>query len=149
IINSNSTNYLHDGTGRRLLLNKDNSYDPVPKDETMELPSGKYFLEGASGLITVDKFEIRSGENTVLDFKKYVGSLRVVNSAEEQYLYTEAERLISIDGKFMSTMPPNAPVELPPGRYFLKTGNPYQNPRVTAEPFEIKAGEETVIDFGG
>ena len=71
----------------------------------------------------------------------------MTNNAEKQYLFDQADRLISIDGKFMSAMPANEVVELPPGRYHLRTGNPH--PRVTAEPFEIKAGEETVIDFGG
>ena len=82
-----------------------------------------------------------------MDFQKHVGVLRVVNNAEKQYLFDKADNLVSIDGKFMSVMPTNQPVELPPGRYHLRTGNPH--PRVTAEPFEIKAGEETVIDFGG
>ena len=44
----------------------------------------------------------------------------------------------------MGAVPPNKLVELPPGRYRLQS----RNPLVAVETFEIKAGEETVIDFG-
>ena len=147
IINSKNKSYLYNDTGRKLLVDENNSSGVIPANEAVELPSGRYYLKGDSGLTTVKPFEIKAGENVVVDFQKHVGLLRVTNNAEKQYLFDEADNLISTDGRFMSVMPPNQPVELPPGRYHLRTGNPH--PRMTAEPFEIKAGEETVIDFGG
>ena len=147
IINNKNNGYLYNTTGRKILVTENNSSGVMPTNQAVELPSGRYYLKGDSGLITVKPFEIKAGENIVVDFPRYVGLLRVINNAEKQYLFNEADNLISIDGKFMSTLPSNEPVELPPGRYHLRTGNPH--PRVTAEPFEVKAGEETVIDFGG
>ena len=146
IINSKNNEYLYNDVGRKLLVNQKNSSGVMPTNEAVELPAGRYHLKGDSGLITVKAFEIKAGENVVVDFQKHVGLLRVNNSVDKQYLF-EADKLISIDGKFMSAMPSNEFVELPPGRYHLRTGNPH--PRVTVEPFEIKAGEETVLDFGG
>ncbi len=147
VINKKNNGYLYDQTGRKVLVSQNNSSGTIPTNEAVELPSGRYYLKSDSGLVTVKSFEIKPGENIVVDFKKHVGLLRVTNSKEKQYLYNEADSLLSIDGTFMSTVPSNEPVELPPGRYYLRTGNPH--PRVTAELFEIKAGEETVIDFGG
>ncbi len=114
-------------------------------NEVVELPSGRYFLKNDGGLTMVKKFDIAAGENVVVDLSKHVGVLRVTNAKEKQYLLNETDQLVSIDGHFMSTLPIDEPVELPPGRYHLRTGNPH--PRVTAEPFDIKAGEEIVIDF--
>jgi hypothetical protein len=147
IINNRNDGYLYNDTGRKILVSEANATGALPSNEALELPSGRYHIKGASGLVTVKPFEIKSGQTVLLDFPKYVGSLRVINSAEKQYLFDQADRLISIDGRFMSPMPVNEPVELPPGRYHLRTGNPH--PRMTAEPFDIKAGEETVIDLGG
>jgi uncharacterized caspase-like protein len=147
IINNKNNGYLYDGEGRKLLVNEANASGVMPTNEAVSLPSGRYLLKGDSGLVTVKPFEIKPGENVVVDVPKHVGMLRVINAVEKQYLFDKADKLISIDGRFMSTLPPNEVVELPPGRYHLRTGNPH--PRVTAEPFEIKAGEETVIDFGG
>jgi uncharacterized caspase-like protein len=147
IVNNKNNGYLYNDVGRKILVSRKNSSGAVPGNEAVELPSGRYHLKGESGLVTVKSFEIKAGETTVVDFAKHVGSLRVTNSAEKQYLFDEAEKLISVDGKFMSPVRPDEPVELPPGRYHLRTGNPH--PRVTAEPFEIKAGQEVVIDFGG
>jgi hypothetical protein len=146
ITNSKNKGYLYNENGRKILVSEKNSSGAMPANEAMELPSGRYHIKGDSGLMMVKPFEIKAGENIVVDFPKHVGSLRVMNNSEKQYLFDAADRLISIDGKFMSTLPTNEPVELPPGRYHLRTGNPH--PRITAEPFDIKAGEETVIDFG-
>lgn len=147
LINAKNNGYLYNDVGRKILVSDTNSAGVMPANEAVELPSGRYHLKGESGLITVKPFDIKPGETVVLDLPRHVGTLRVANSTEKQFLFDQAERLISIDAKFMSPMPPDQPVELPPGRYHLRTGNPH--PRVTAEPFEIKAGEETVIDFGG
>jgi uncharacterized caspase-like protein len=147
IVNNKNNGYLYNDVGRKILVSQKNSSGAVPGNEAVELPSGRYHLKGESGLITVRPFEIKAGETTVIDFAKHVGSLRVTKSAEKQFLFDDAEKLISVDGKFMSPVRPDEPVELPPGRYHLRTGNPH--PRVTAEPFEIKAGQEVVIDFGG
>ena len=147
IINNKNNGYLYNDTGRKILVNQNNASGVIPTNEAVELPSGRYHIKGDSGLMKVKPFEIKPGENIVVDLQKHVGSLRVINTTEKQYLFDKADSLISIDGTFMSTMPPDKPVELPPGRYHLRTGNPH--PRMTAEPFEIKAGEETVIDLGG
>ena len=147
ITNNKNKGYLYDQTGRKIFANQNDSSGVLPTNEAVALPAGRYFIRNDGGLITVKPFEIKASENIVIDFPKHVGSLRVINNVQKQYLFDKADKLISVDGKFMSTMPPNEPVELPPGRYHLGTGNPF--PRVTAEKFEIKAGEETVIDFGG
>jgi hypothetical protein len=147
ITNNKNNGYLYNATGRKLLVDETNASGVMPTNKPIELPSGRYYVKADSGLTMVKPFEIKAGENVVVDFPKYVGSLRVTNNAEKQYLFDERDNLISIDGRFMSTLVPNQPVDLPPGRYYLRTGDPH--PRVTAEPFEIKAGEETVIDFGG
>jgi uncharacterized caspase-like protein len=145
VINSKKSSYLYDDTGRKILINEKNSSGVLPVNEVVELPSGRYFLKNDGGLTMVKKFDIAPGENIVVDFSKHVGVLRVTNAKEKQYLLNEADQLVSIDGHFMSTLPIDEPVELPPGRYHLRTGNPH--PRVTAEPFDIKAGQEIVIDF--
>lgn len=145
VINSKKNSYLYDDTGRKILINEKNSSGVLPANEIVELPSGRYYLKNDGGLTMVKKFDIAAGENIVVDFSKHVGVLRVTNAKEKQYLLNETDQLVSIDGHFMSTLPIDEPVELPPGRYHLRTGNPH--PRVTAEPFEIKAGEEIVIDF--
>ncbi len=147
ITNNKNNGYLYNDTGRKILVSDNNASGAMPMNEAVELPSGRYHLKGDSGLMLVKPFDIKAGEHLVVDFPKHVGLLRVINTAEKPYLFDQADNLISIDGKFMSTMSPNKPVELPPGRYHLRTGNPH--PRVIAEPFEIKAGEETVIDLGG
>jgi uncharacterized caspase-like protein len=147
IINNKNKGYLYNDTGRKILVNQNDASGVIPTNEAVTLPSGRYHIKGDSGLITVRPFEIKPGENVVVDLPKHVGSLRVINTTEKQYLFNQTDSLISIDGTFMSTMPPDQPVELPPGRYHLRTGNPH--PRMTAEPFEIKAGEETIIDLGG
>ena len=100
--------------------------------------------------MTVRPFDLKNGESLVIDFQQHVGSLRILNNKDDQHLFTESGRKIWIDqsvtGKFnMGAMPSDKPVELPPGRYELKSGNP----RAAVEPFEIKTGDETVIDFGG
>jgi uncharacterized caspase-like protein len=146
IVNNKNNEYLYNDVGRKISLSPKNSSGAVPTNEAVPLPSGRYHLKGDSGLVTVKPFDVKSGENIVIDFQKHVGFLRVVNAVDKQFLF-EADKLISVDGKFMSAMPANEFVELPPGRYHLRTGNP--NPRVTVEPFDIKAGEETVLDFGG
>lgn len=147
IINNKNTGYLYNELGRKISVSQSNSSGAIVANEAMNLPSGRYHLKGESGLITVKPFDIKAGENIVVNFEHHVGSLRVKNTSEKQFLFDKADRLISIDGKFMSALVPDEPVELPPGLYHLRTGNPH--PRVTAEPFEIKAGEEIVIDFGG
>jgi uncharacterized caspase-like protein len=147
IINNKTKGYLYDGTGRKLLVSQNNSSGVMPTNEAVELPAGRYYLKNDGGLTTVKKFEIKAGENITVDFRKHVGLLRIVNSKEKQYLYNDTDSLISVDGKFLGAMPFNEAVDLPPGRYYLRTGNPF--PRVTAELFEIKAGEETIIDMGG
>jgi hypothetical protein len=147
IVNNRHEGFLYNDTGRKLLVSEANSTGALPSNQALELPSRRYYIKAASGLVTVKPFEIKSGENIVLDFPKYVGSLRVINTSEKQYLFDQADRLISIDGHFMTPLPLGEQVELPPGRYHLRTGNPH--PRMTAEPFDIKAGEETVIDLGG
>ena len=145
IINSKKNSFLYDDTGRKILINEKNSSGVLPANEVVELPSGRYYLKNDGGLTMVKKFDIAAGENIVVDFSKHVGVLRVTNAKEKQYLLNETDQLVSIDGHFMSTLPIDEPVELPPGRYHLRTGNPH--PRVTAEPFDIKAGKEIVIDF--
>jgi uncharacterized caspase-like protein len=145
IINSKKSTYLYDDTGRKILINEKNSSGVLPINEVVELPSGRYYLKNDGGLTMVKKFDIAPGENVVVDLSKHVGVLRVTNAKEKQYLLNETDQLVSIDGHFMSTLPIGEPVELPPGRYHLRTGNPH--PRVTAEPFDIKVGEEIVIDF--
>ena len=145
IINSKKNSYLYDDTGRKILIKEKNSSGVLPTNEVVELPSGRYYLKNDGGLTMVKKFDIAPGENVVVDLSKHVGLLRVTNAKEKQYLLNETDQLVSIDGHFMSTLPIDEPVELPPGRYHLRTGNPH--PRVTAEPFDIKAGEEIVIDF--
>lgn len=147
IINNKNNGYLYNDVGRKILVSQNNASGAIPANEAVELPSGRYYLKGESGLMMIKPFDIKAGENIVVNFEKHVGSLRVINSTEKHFLFDQAERLISIDGKFMSALVPNEPVDLPPGRYHLRTGNPH--PRMTAEPFDIKAGEETVIDFGG
>ena len=147
IINNKKNGYLYNDTGRKILINEKNSSGALPGNEALELPSGRYYIKSDGGLMMVSRFEIKAGENVVIDFSKHVGLLRVTNATEKQYLFNEKDQLVSIDNHFMSTMPVNEPVELPPGRYHLRTGDPH--PRVTAEPFEVKAGEEIVIDFGG
>ena len=146
IINNKSNGYLYNDMGRKLLVSDDNSSGVIPANEAVELPSGRYVLKGVGGLVMIKPFEIKAGENIVVDYQKHVGVLRITNTSERHYLFNAADSLVSIDGSFMSPMPLDQPVELPPGRYYLKAGNP--NPRVSAEPFEIKAGDETVIDFG-
>ena len=150
IINNKNKEYLHNENGRKILMTNGGSAGALPTNEAVELPPGRYHIKSDSDLMTIKPFEIKKGENVVVDFGKHVGSLRMMNAKDDQHLFTESGRKIWIDqsaeGKFnMGAMPPDKVVELPPGRYRLQSGNPL----VAVEPFEIKAGEETVIDFGG
>lgn len=149
IVNNKNNEFLYNDAGRKILVSEKNSSGVMPANEAVELPPGRYFMKSDGDLVTVKVFELKPSENVVIDFQMRVGSLRITNSAEDQYLFTEAERRIWFDtpaaGKStMGAVPPNKLVELPPGRYRLQS----RNPLVAVEPFEIKAGEETVIDFG-
>ena len=150
IINNKNNEFLYNENGRKILIDQNVAAGALPPGEAVALAPGRYHIKSDSYLVTVRPFDLKNGESVVIDFRKHVGSLRIVNNKDDQHLFTEGGRKIWIDqsvtGKFnMGAMPADKPVELPPGRYELKSGNP----RAAVEPFEIKAGEETVIDFGG
>ncbi|WP_170937070.1 MULTISPECIES: caspase domain-containing protein [Rhodomicrobium] len=150
IVNNKSNEYLFNENGRKILVSDSNPSGVIPAGVALELPQGRYHIKGNSGLITVKPLEIKKGETVIVDFHKHVGSLRLINNKDEQYLFTDSEKRLWIEqeagGKFtMGAVPRDIPIELPPGRYRLTSGNPL----TAVEPFEIKAGEETVIDFGG
>ncbi len=150
IVNNKNNEYLYNDAGRKILLNQKNSTGAMPTNEAVELPAGRYFLKSDGDLVTVRAFEIKAGDKIVLDLQKHVGSLRITNSKDDQYLFTEADRRIWFDPgpgrkSNMGAVPPNTLLDLPPGRYHLKS----RDPLVVVEPFDIKPGKETVIDFGG
>lgn len=150
IVNSVSPEFLFNENGRKLLVDKNNASGALPVNAAVELPAGRYLLKGESGLVTVKRIELGEGQNIVLDLRHHVGSLRVLNAKEEQHIYTESGRKIWIEqkpgGKFsMGAIPNDKVVQLPPGNYYLKSGNPLS----ATQPVRISLGEETVIDFGG
>lgn len=149
IINNKNSEFLYNENGRKILVSEKNATGAMPVNEAVELPSGRYTLKSDGDIVTVKGIHITAGENVVIDFQKTVGSLRVTNSKEDQYLFV-GDRRIWFDpgpaGKTnMGAIPTDKPMELPPGRYHLKSRDPLQG----VEPFDIKVGEETVIDFGG
>jgi uncharacterized caspase-like protein len=150
IINNKNNEFLYNENGKKILMEGKTAKGALPTNEAIELPAGRYHIKSDNDLMTIRPFDIKKGEHVVVDFQKHVGSLRIINNKDDQYLFTEADRRQWIDpgpdGKFaMGAVPPNKLIELPPGRYRLKTGNAL----IAVEPFEIKVGEETVIDFGG
>jgi hypothetical protein len=150
IINNKNNEFLYNENGRKILIDQTIAAGALPPGEAVSLAPGRYQIKSDANLVTVRPFDLKNGESLVIDFQQHVGSLRILNNKDDQHLFTESGRKIWIDqsvtGKFnMGAMPSDKPVELPPGRYELKSGNP----RAAIEPFEIKAGDETVIDFGG
>ena len=99
-----------------------------------QLPPGRYAMR--YGKITIiENFEINAGEELVIDLADHIGWFQLVNSSSQQYLYDESGKKIS-GGLFRNA------VQLPPGRYSMKSGNV-----TTVEDFEIKAGEKLMIDL--
>ena len=99
-----------------------------------QLPPGRYAMR--YGKITIiENFEINAGEELVIDLADHIGWFQLVNSSSQQYLYDESGKKIS-GGLFRNA------VQLPPGRYSMKSGNV-----TTVEDFEIKAGEKLVLDL--
>ncbi len=151
IINNKNNEYLYNDNGRKILISQTNSTGAMPTNEAVQLPAGRYFLKSDGDLVTVKTFDIKTGEKVVLDFQKHVGSLRIINTAENQYLFDR--------GRQANLIRPGTRRQIEHGRRAarqaagpasgaLSPEKPQSPPRCV-EPFDIKAGKETVIDFGG
>lgn len=129
INNGKTMQYVYDAHGERLM------FGHFGKAE--QLQPGRYSLQGTK-FTTVEDFEVRAGENLVLDMADYVGWFRLANNGKTmQYIYdANGERLMF--GYF------DKAVQLQPGHYSLRGTE-----TTTVDDFEIKAGQELVIDLGG
>ena len=104
----------------------------------IHLPPGRYFLEDdRTKHMSTTSFEIKAGQT--LDIGQLSGRLTLKGAKNQQSVYDEAGTNRITRYTFQNS------VHLPPGRYRLVEGNGL----VSVEQFEIKAGEETVLDFGG
>jgi hypothetical protein len=65
--------------------------------------------------------------------------LRIINTSANRLIYDSEGKQVAL--KSYDALP-DTPINLPPGIYSLREGGV-----VTAEQIEIKAGEETVVDF--
>ena len=85
---------------------------------------------------TSANFEIKAGQT--LEINQIAGFLRIKNAPRPQFIYNEE------GNNRLNSTPFSEAVHLPPGRYKLNDGSTSQ----LSEAFEIKIGEETLIDFG-
>jgi hypothetical protein len=125
--NAHNSQFVYESSGNRI--------NSVPIKDEMQLSPGRYSLQDSRHNHTSANFEIKAGEN--LNINQIAGSLVLKNAPRSQYIYNEAgnDRLNSV--------PFDEAVHLPPGRYKLTDGSTSQ----LSEAFEVKVGEETVIDF--
>jgi mRNA-degrading endonuclease toxin of MazEF toxin-antitoxin module len=135
IINTAANQLIYDAAGE---LVKIKSYDAAPGTR-INLPPGTYSLR-EGGVVTVPQFQVKAGEETVVDFNKHVGVLRIINTTANQLIYDSGGKQVAL--KSYDALP-GTRINLPPGVYSLREGGV-----VTVEQIEIKAGEETVVDFG-
>jgi len=123
---------VYDETGMHRLSN-------FAFEDGIHLPPGRYYLEDdATNHMSAKSFEIKAGQT--LDINQVSGFLTLNGAKNSQHVYDEAgtDRL--------TRSPIKDGVHLPPGRYRLIDSD---TNLVAVESFEIKVGEETVIDFGG
>ncbi len=125
--NAHNSQFVYESSGNRI--------NSVPIKDEMQLSPGRYSLQDSRHNHTSANFEIKAGE--ILNINQIAGSLVLKNAPRSQYIYNEAgnDRLNSV--------PFAEAVHLPPGRYKLTDGSTSQ----LSEAFEVKVGEETVIDF--
>jgi hypothetical protein len=123
---------VYDATGT-------NRLSTVPFRDGIHLPPGRYFLEDSeTNHMSAQSFEIKAGQS--LDINQVSGILTFVGAKNSQYIYNEAgtDRL--------TRFPTKGGVHLPAGRYRLIDS---RTNLTSVDTFEIKVGEETVLDFGG
>jgi molybdopterin-binding protein len=97
-------------------------------------------LHDADGcFVSVESLEIKPGAEKTLDFAEYVGGLTITNTRNNQRLYAENGKDI-----LSGYVNPGVRIDVPPGRYNLRDAT---NDQVTVENVEIKAGQDTVLEF--
>jgi hypothetical protein len=122
-------------TGQFIYESSGNRINSVPSKKEMQLSPGWYSLQDSRHMHTSANFEIKSGQT--LELNQIAGSLRLKDAPRPQFIYNEE------GNNRLNSTPFSGAVHLPPGRYKLNDGSTSQ----LSEAFEIRAGEETVIDF--
>ena len=109
-------------------------------DKPITAPPGRYrLMDNSGGFASIPQIEIKAGEETVVDLAKHVGELTILNTKRVQWL-------ANAEGEHVSEyLYPDKPIAAPPGHYRLMDN---AGGFVSVEQVEIKAGEETVINFG-
>jgi uncharacterized caspase-like protein len=109
-------------------------------DKSIAVPPGRYgLIDNNGGFASVPELEIKAGEQTVVDLAKHVGELTIVNTKNIYWLANAQGEHV---GEYLY---PDKPIAVLPGHYRLMDNS---NGLVSVEHVEIKAGEETVINFG-
>jgi hypothetical protein len=125
--NAHTSQYIYESSGNRI--------NSVPTKKEMQLSPGRYSLQDSRHMHTSANFEIKAGQT--LEINQIAGFLRIKNAPRPQFIYNEE------GNNRLNSAPFSEGVHLPPGRYKLNDGSTSQ----LSEAFEIKIGEETLIDF--
>ncbi len=111
----------------------------ISNDETVQLQAGSYRLDTSDQERLVE-FDVKPGETKTIDMNAFVGWASVTNTTEKFFIRPSDH----VGGGFVTQISNDETVQLQAGSYRLDTSD-----QERLVEFDVKPGEEVVLDLGG